>query len=107
MTERNYAQEAAQIIAGESPLLPQKEHLVAMAGQMASVTKNLELTLRLLTAILHDAGQTEMHFPQGLLEEALTGQTRLAIIGNADQSVTVRREPIPLMAIPRRGSSLN
>jgi hypothetical protein len=100
-TERNYGDEAKRIVTGELSMLPQREHLAAMAGQMESIANNLKLTLHLLTALMHDAKETEMHFPKGLLDAAEQRFTKLNIVKNPDASVTVTRELVQNTPQPR------
>lgn len=88
---RNYAEEAKRIVMGEIDLLPEKEHLVALASQQESVANNLKLVIHLLTALMHDGGENELHFPKGLLDAAEQRFTKLNIVKNPDASVTVTR----------------
>lgn len=79
MAERNYAKEAAAILAGQSRLIPELEHLQAMNAQMAAVQSNLRLVLEILAALMHDAGSDALDIPKGLHEASLARRSHLLI----------------------------
>lgn len=93
--DRNYVAEAVAIANGESALLAQQEHLVALVAQIAGRDSNLRCVVKLLTAIMADNGLSEMRVTPELLKLAEQGLTTLEIKAEADGGVTVTRRVLP------------
>lgn len=92
--DRNYVAEAVAIANGESALLAQQEHLVALVAQIAGRDSNLRCVVKLLTAIMVDNDLPRMCFPPELLQQAESGLTKLAIKAEPDGGVTVTRHVV-------------
>lgn len=66
--QRNFGSEAAAIASGESSILPQREHLVALAQHAeAAIAHSLKLTA-VVVAIMVDNGIERLPMPGGLLK---------------------------------------
>lgn len=98
--QRNWAAEAVAIVSGQSSLLPQREHLVALAQQAESALQNAQFLTALIIACMVDVNQHELVLPAKLLEHARTGGFNLAFtVARRGQTVyhvaTLSRRPLP------------
>jgi hypothetical protein len=95
MTERNYGEEAAKIALGETDVIPEKAHVVALVQQMASVQRNLKLTNTLIAALMVDNDYPVMFFPKKLLDAVERRFVALEFSREDDGSVKVTRRVMP------------
>jgi len=91
MSDRNYAQEAAQIVAGQSRLIPEKAHLLAMAGQVQSAAMNVETLAKSLAAVMVDNDLVTMTLPKELFDEVAKRQAGIQIERRPDGSIAISR----------------
>lgn len=80
---RNYAAEAVAIATGQSRLLPEPEHLQALAAQMESVLTEKRLLIEILAAAMVDTGQAQLYFPA----------EDLARVRTLGLNVTIEKDP--------------
>lgn len=71
--KRNFVTEAMAIITGESRILPEPEHLQALAAQMESVLKEKQLLVECLCAVMVDTQQKQLYFALDDLERVRAG----------------------------------
>lgn len=79
MADRNYLTEAAQIAEGQSSLLPEVDHVKALAGQMESVLRDNRRMSELVAAVMIDTAQTTFVLPEALLEHVRNQGLELTI----------------------------
>lgn len=77
--ERNYASEAAAIAAGESRLLPEREHLVALANHAEQAIRHSIHLGEIILAIMLDNGVKQLPMPGGLLRSVRARRLGLEI----------------------------
>lgn len=86
---RNYAAEAVAIAAGTSRILPEAEHLQALAAQMESVLKEKQLLIEMLCAAMVDTQQKVLYFPKEDLERVRTNAMNVVIQKEKTEAYTV------------------
>ena len=108
---RNWPVEAAAIAAGESRLLPEREHLIALAQHAESAIRHSVQLGEIVVAIMADNGVQQLPMPGGLLHSVRSRRLGLEIRpvmkegGGpvADGSLVLklaRQAPVPTTANP-------
>jgi hypothetical protein len=101
--ERNYALEAERIATGESKLLPERAHLLALVAYRQAMMSHINLVSSLLAALMSDNNFPRLSFTKTLLESPAVLTAGLTIKREADGSVTVTRNvPPPPVEQPAR-----
>lgn len=77
--ERNWASEAQAIAAGESRLLPEREHLMALAQHAEAAIRHQLKLGEILLAIMVDNGFQRLPIPGGLLHSVRARRLGLEI----------------------------
>lgn len=85
---RNWAAEAAAIASGESQIIPEREHVQALAAHAeASIAKTLKMG-SILTAFLVDEGLMKVHMPAACLDRVKGFGVAIEPLKLADGSVS-------------------
>lgn len=98
MSERNYAKEAVEIVQGQTRMIPEPEHLQAMAAQVESVLRDNKLLLNVIAAAMVDTNQSALYFPAEALANVEQQQLFLAFERNPGgrdgaMLITLKRRP--------------
>ncbi len=98
---RNYAAEAQRIVSGESKLMPEREHLVALVGQLQGVASNLQLACSLLAGIMVDNDLPRMAYPKTFLDQPAVQRAALQIKRDPTTGTVTVTRAVPLPEVPQ------
>lgn len=104
---RNYADEAARIVAGESMLLPEKAHLVAMAGQVESAARNVRTLTTAIASLMLQASKHQLVVSAEKLQAVLDTRTHIQIIQHRDGALEFRRIALPVQRTTEEGEAVH
>lgn len=92
--DRNYLDEALQIVAGATSKLPEKAHLVALDRQLQAMNRNIITLGELLLCILDDNRVPAMEIPVAVLEKIRRSRTMPFIHHQPTGAIVVKVVPM-------------
>lgn len=103
MDEPDYLAQAMKIVNGDTLLLAQREHVLALHSQMSAANRNIIALGEILLCILTDNGVPAMQIPAAMLAKVRTLNAIPTIQRQEDGAVVVRLTPMggPMVALAK------
>lgn len=89
--ERDYLKEAMAILAGQSRMLPQKEHLEALHEQLRRTVGNLEKTAQALAGVMLMGDITRLPVREEIVQQILRSRTGVFVESQQGQGLLIHR----------------